>query len=164
MSVTVTYVSTLTAAEVLTTNVPDAAAPTVTHNGFNSSATLNAASTPSVSKMASFQKALSGGAATIDLTALVGTNGAAVDFTGLKAAAVKFQNPATNANAITVKAGASNAYLLHGASWSIILQPGEEYLWKAGVVNAAPTVGASLKNIDLAGTGTQALNCELIAG
>jgi hypothetical protein len=164
MSVAVTYASTLTAVETLTNNVPDAAAPIVTHSGFNSTASLGPATTPPVSKMASFQEALSAGAATIDLTALNGTNGASVTFNGLKVAAVKFQNPAGNANAITVKAGASNGYLLHGASWSIILQPGEEYLWKAGVVNAAPTVGSTLKNIDLAGTGSQALNVILIAG
>jgi hypothetical protein len=164
MAVAVIYSSTLTAAETLTTNVPDAATPTVNHTGFNSTATLNAASTPPVSKMASFQQALSAGAATIDLTALVGTNGATVTFNGLKVAAVKFQNPGTNANAITIKAGASNAYLLGGAAWSWILQPGDEFLWKAGAVNAAPTVGASLKNIDLAGTGTQALNVIVIAG
>ena len=164
MPVAVTYASTLTVVETLSTNVPDATAPTVTHNGFNRTATLNASSTPPASKMASFQKALSAGAATIDLTALTGTNGATVDFTGLKMASVKFQNPATNANAITVKAGAATAYLIGGAAWSWILQPGDEFLWESGVVNAAPTVSGSLKSIDLAGTGSQALNVIMVAG
>jgi len=162
MPVSATVAGTLTVAETLATNVVDATSPVITHNGFNFSATLNASSTPPISKMASFQKALSTGAATIDCTSLIGTNGASVDFTGLKVQGYIFQNPATNANAITVTVGASNGLLLHGASWKVILQPGEQLMFLG--LNVSQTVGSGNKTIDLAGTGSQALNCILVAG
>jgi hypothetical protein len=165
MSVTVTYESKLSSVEVLETNVPAAAADqkSVTHTGYNTTkASQTAASTPPVTKCAYFSKALSAGAASIDLTALTGTNGAAVDFSGLKVQYFKFKNPSTNANAITVEAGASNGYLLGGTGWTFELQPGAEI---GGFANdASPDVSGSTKTIDLSGTGTQALEVSLVAG
>lgn len=162
MSIVVNYASTMTVLETLTVGVPDVPNPVITHSSFNTSGQFIGSSTPPASKVADFQQALSGGVATINLTALTGTNGIAVDFTGLKVQFVKFINPSTNANAITVTFGASNAYLLHGAAFKYILQPGEEVMFKG--LSTTPTVSASLKNIDISGTGTQALNVQLIAG
>ena len=53
MSLKLTYVSQLTAAETLTTNVVDSPAPVVNHSGFNTTLSLDGASTPPVSLMAS---------------------------------------------------------------------------------------------------------------
>ena len=161
MSVKLAYISQVTVQESITVSAPDVVAPTVTHKTFNTTLNLSATSTPPVSKTASFAKALSAGAATIDLTNLTGTVGT-VDGTGTKVQSAKFLNPSTNANAITVKAGASNAYLLGGTSWSFILSPGMEITVYGN--NATPSIDATHKNIDLAGTGTQALNVVLVMG
>lgn len=164
MAVSVEYTANVTVRETLATNVPAAATngAIVTHSGFNKTATFTASTTPAATKHAAFQQALSTGAATIDLTALVGTNGAAVDGSTLKVVAYKFANPSTNTNAITVTFGASNGYLLGGTAWKHILSPGDEIQgYKHGT---APTIDATHKNIDLAGTASQALNVELVMG
>lgn len=162
MSVRVNYQSSLTVRETLETNVPAASDAEIVHSGFDTNAALNSASTPTATKHAAFSKALSAGAATIDLTALTGTGGVTVDGTGLKVVACKFQNPSTNANNIQVCFGASNAYLLGtNAAWKVTLCPGDEYL---GKFHANPSIDSTHKNIDLAGTGTQALNCEIVLG
>lgn len=164
MSIEAAYVANLTVVETLETNVPAVSASDagITHNGWNKSATLNASSTPPATKTAAFQKALSTGSGTIDLTALPGTNGATVDGTGLKVQAIKFANPAANANPITVAVGASNGYDLFGSAFSITLQPGQEALFYGN--DATPDVGASDKTLDLTGTGSQALNVQVVLG
>jgi hypothetical protein len=164
MSVSALYALTVTTTETLETNVPaaSATAKAVTHNGYNSSGTLTATSTVPATQCAYFEKALVAGAATIDLTALTGTNGATVSLSGLKVQLLKIKNKATNANAITVGEGAANGYELAGNAWSMILQPGQEFLF--GGNDAAPDVGASAKNIDLAGTGTQAVEVAIVGG
>lgn len=162
MSVTTAYTSALTATETLTTNVPDVASNSIVHNGFNKTLNLNSTTTPATTKTASFVKALSAGAGTIDLTALFGTNNLTTDGTGLKVIACKFQAVVGNANVITLKFGASNPYNLLGASWQVALQPGQEILLYA--VSAAPVIGSGAKNIDLSGTGSQSVNCIIVMG
>jgi nitrogen fixation protein FixH len=164
MSVAVTYASTVTTVETLATNVPAASSngKAVTHNGYNSSQSLTGTTAVPVTKCAYFSKALSSGAGTIDLTALTGTNGATVDLTGLKVQVAKFKNPAANANPITVTFGASNAYLLGGSAFKWILSPGQEITIFGN--DAAPDVSSTAKNIDISGTGAQALECSIVAG
>ncbi len=165
MSVTLQYDGNVTVRETLETNVTAVASngAIVTHSGFNKSAALTSATTATpVTKVAAFQATLSGGLLTIDLTSLTGTNGVAVTFSGLKIQAYKFANPSTNANSITVAAGASNGYLLGGAAFSWILAPGQEIM---GFTNdASPDVAGGAKTIDLSGTLVQALNVILVAG
>jgi hypothetical protein len=163
-AVTLTYVTKLTVVETLGTNVPGAEEVNarVTHDKFNANLSLKGDTSVPVAKVAVFQKALAAGTATVDLTALAGTNGAAVDLTGLKVQAVKFRNPATNLNSITVKFGAASGYLLGGAAWSFILEPGMEIV--AFGNDKTPDVDGTHKNIDLAGTGTQALDVVIVAG
>lgn len=162
MSVRVNYNSSLTIRETLETNVPAASDAEILHNGYDTNAPLNSTSTPTATKCAVFAKALSAGAATIDLTALTGTNGVTIDGTGLEVVAAKFQNPSTNANNIQICFGASNAYLLGtNAAWKITLCPGDEYL---GKFHNNPAIDATHKNIDLAGTGSQTLNVEIVLG
>ena len=164
MSVQLAFVSNVTVQETLETGVPaiSAADNGVTHTGYNSSANLNAGTTPPATVCAFFLKALSAGAGTIDLTALPGTLGAAVDGTGLKVQVAKFKNPATNANAITVTFGAANPYLLGGSAFKWILQPGQEITIYGN--DATPDVASGAKNIDIAGTGSQALQCSFVLG
>lgn len=164
MSVQTTFNLTVNTIETLTTNVPAAVGGgnTLTHGGFNTALTLNATSTPPATECAYFEQALSSGAATIDLRALTGSNGRAIDLNGLKVQVFKVKAKASNANPITVTVGASNGYLLAGSAWKVILQPGQEFVFSGNA--AAPAVGASAKTIDLSGTGTQSVEVAVIAG
>ncbi len=168
-TITVNYASQLTVAQTFDTTAAPASTgggATITHDQWNSSVTASATATSGVpelcTKTASFIKALSGGAATIDLTALTGTNGATVDFTNLKVQFAKFRNPSTNANSITVTFGAATGYLLMGSGWKIILAPGQEFTFRG--YEATPDVTSLLKHIDLAGTASQSLYVQLVAG
>lgn len=164
MAVALTYATNLTVVETLANNTPSAPDATrkVTHTNFNSAASLSAATTPPVTTAAFFQQLLTAGAATIDLTALTGTNGATVNLTGLKVQAIKFKALATNANPITIGEGASNGYELLGSGWTLDLAPGQEIVIYGN--DATPDVGGSAKEIDLAGTGTQGLEVSIVAG
>jgi hypothetical protein len=166
MSVELTYMSYVTAAEIIEGNddLLDSSSSKrkLTYTGLDTSKTLNAASTPPATKQAYFVKALATGAATIDLTALVGSNGAAVDLTGLKVQCLKLKNPATNANTIKAKFGTANPYNLAGADWAITLSPGQEFTFYGD--DDTPDVAAGAKNIDLSGTLVQELEVGIVAG
>lgn len=166
MSIAVTYNSQASIVETLEGEYISPGDPTVTTNGLNTTAGLTASTTPPVTKYSAFQKALSGGSGTIDLTSLPDANGVAaqVDFTGLKLQVVKLRNLATNANAITVEVGASNGHTLFGATWEITLQPGDEFLWKGNDNSGVPNVASNNKAIDISGTGSQILEVLLVAG
>jgi hypothetical protein len=162
MSVTTTYASTVTTVETLETNVPAASAgdKTVTHNGFNSSAALNAGSTPPATKCAYFTQALTAGAATIDLTALTGTNGATVNGTGLKLQVLKIKN--LGANTLTITTGASNGYAVAGADFSVALAQNQEFTFYGN--DATPEIASDAKTIDLAGTSAQTSQVTIVMG
>jgi hypothetical protein len=140
----------------------NANAKAIKQSGLSTNSTSTGTTTPAVTKDAYFQQALTAGAATIDLTNMTLANGSVVNFSTLKVQLYKFRNPGTNLNAITVTFGAANPYLLHGAAWKFILQPGDEIMTR--LPNTAPTVDATHKNIDISGTGTQALDVGLVAG
>ncbi len=163
MSVTAEYIANVTVRETIETNVPAAASngANVIHSGFNKTETLTASTTIPVTKTASFQKALSSGTATIDLTSLTGSNGATVVGTGLKVQIAKFANPTGNAS-IGLTFGASNPYNLLGAAFQFTLLAGQEITLYGN--DATPDVGSGAKNIDLVGTGTQVLNCIIVLG
>jgi hypothetical protein len=134
----------------------------VTFDGGGTNETLTASSTPPVTAHAVGQQAMSGGTGSIDLRALTGLNGAAVDLNGLKPRAILFENPATNANPITVSKGASNGFTGLGSSFSLTLQPGQKVLLRLGASGTA--VSGTVKTFDLAGTGSQALKYQIVAG
>ncbi len=163
MSITANYASALTVTEALAAGAnPDAVAPSIVHSGFNTSKTLNAGSTPPASLTASFNKPLSSGTATIDLTALVGTNGGAVSLSGLRLQVLKVIAKSTNANPIVLTFGAANPYNLLGSAFVVSLLPGQEFLFYGN--NAAPVVGSGAKNIDLSGTAAQSVDVIVVGG
>lgn len=164
MSVTATVAMTCTVAEILAANTGSASAAnrTCTHSLYNYAATLNGASTPPATKVACFEQALVAGAATIDLTALTGTNAGVITMLGLKCQVVKFQAKATNSNPITITAGASNGYDLGGAAWSVVLLPGQAVMYLGN--DAVEDVASGAKTIDLAGTGTESVECVVLCG
>lgn len=166
MAVTVAYNSQVNTKETITTNAPAVQTTSgfnfVSHTGYSTSLTLNASSTPPATKCAYFLQALTAGAATIDMTSLTGTYGAAVTGAGLRPQIVKFKATSTNTGGITITPGASNGYDIFGASSSITLTAGQEvtlYRKDGGV-----DIDATHKTIDLAGTGTESLECTFIFG
>lgn len=160
MSVSANYDGGITVRETLATGVEAATAPVVIHSGFNTSTTLNASSTVPATTSIERTLALSAGTLTVDLTSLTGTNGAAVDFTGLKVQMFKFKNPSTHS--ITFTFGASNGYLLLGTAWKMIIPAGAEV--QGYIPDLAPDVDSSHKTIDVSGTGTDTFNIVLVAG
>lgn len=161
MSVVANYLSQLTVIETLAVGVPAASTPSITHSGYNTTEKLNSSSTPAATKAVANSYAMTAGAKTLDLTALVGTNGATVDGTGLDVVAFKVINPAGN-SALVVKFGASNPYLFGAdAAWRHTLKAGDELLL-LGRTN--PTIGSGAKNIDFSGTGTESFQVVIVMG
>lgn len=150
--------------ETLATGVPAAstAGATIEHANWNQTLALDANTTVPITKTAIFQKALVAGAVTVDLTALTGSNGAAVTLSGLKVQALYLKNPTTNANTIKVKVGAANGYQVAGAAWEVTLSPGQWMVLYGH--DLTPDVGGAAKDLDLTGTGTQALDMAIVAG
>jgi len=141
---------------------PAASATTITWTDWDFTHSLSATSTPPLSKHAAFQQALTDGAATIDLTALDGLGGASIDGTGLKVQALKLRNPSTNSGSISIAPGAANGYDFLGSDMKLTLQPGDEVLLYAP--DTADEIGATDKTLDLAGTGSEALDVEILMG
>lgn len=163
-SLTVNLVSNLTVVETINDPYISPDDSTITENGLNESITLTGTSSPAATQQASFQQALSSGAATISLEALPGlTPSETVNGVGLKVQMLKLRNLAANANKIVVSQGASNGYRLDGATnWSIPLAPGQSILMNLD--GAADAIGSTHLNIDLAGTLAQVLECEIVMG
>ena len=162
MSVTVRCKMALQTTEVLETSVPAAGDASLLHNGYDTAVDVGAASSPPVSKCAFFEQALSDAAATIDLTALVGSNGAAVDGTGLRVQFLKFRNKAGNANVMSLAIGAANGYDGFGAGFKITLAPGAEQLVRT--LDGGSDISGTNCELDLAGTGAQVAEMAIVMG
>lgn len=166
MSVAGTVTIKIATNETLETNVPAAAAAkrVVTHDQYGRSQTFPSTSSPTMptTKAAYGSTAMSSGAGTLDLTALSGTNGATVVGTGLKVQAFYFKNPTGNTGPITIEPGASNGYDIFGASGVVVLPVG------ADIAMCAPEgladIASGVKNIDISGTGTEALEYGILMG
>jgi hypothetical protein len=134
--------------------------PVVIHGGFDTSTgLLTGSTTPDVTAAAYETVTLSGGAATVDLTALT-LNGDAVSLSGLKPRAIRFKN--TGANNMTIAKGASNGYDGLGGSFSVTLEPGQAVMFDLG--SAGNAVGGTNKTLDVSGTGTDTLQLSAVAG
>lgn len=133
-----------------------------------SNTTLNTTSNPTAVAVWSGRVTMSGGAASLDLTALpYSLDREDVDLTTLKVVALKLFAPLTNADPVKIEGGASTPYELFGdADTEIDLAPGE-YATK-GVVDSAgaalAAVSGSVKVIDFSGTGTDAVDVTIVAG
>ncbi len=130
-------------------------------NQLSTTETLNSSSTPAVTKSCTLALALSTGAITLDMTSMVdAVDGLTKTITGLTPAYIKFQNPSTNANPITIVFGGSNPYTGFGAAFGVTLKPGSEATYRVGSI----VVDGSHKTFDLTGTGSQVLNIHILAG
>lgn len=166
-SVDVTYNSACTAIEKLDpdNNAIPAGSNKVTHNEYNTSKSLNGTSTPPVTKVVSFEASLSGGAYTIDLTALTGTAGATVDGAGLRVQVFKFINKSGNTGVMTISSPATTGYDGFGAKtvYSEDVAPGGE------IMKFPNDAGGDIANgtndeIDISGTGSEAFQCQIVLG
>lgn len=169
MATTLAYASSINYTEVLASSVPaiSGSANSVQHTAFSTSKSLSSTVVSGqgiVTDGALFNTTMSGGAATIDLTSLTGTNGRSITLLGLKVQAMKFINPSTNANNISVTKGASNGFGLGsgGTTFTFVLPPGSEVTWYAN--EGTPDVASGAKTIDISGTSAQVLQCAIFAG
>ena len=153
----------LIVAEQLTANVALAAAAqaVITHT-LQASGTLTSSTTVPVTKVSAQEIALIAGAKTLDLTALLGANGAAVDATGLKLQLLYIKNKDANANSMAFTFGASNGWVGLGSGWKFTLAPKNECLFKLD--DASTDVASNAKNIDVTGTVTQAFQYIAVFG
>lgn len=163
MSVQANITSQIVVTETL--DLPGANRPQVRHDAFKTTATLNADTTPAATQIVSFIVTLSAGAATIDLSALPGTQGT-LDGTGLKIRSFWLKNikedGTANTGAVTITPGASNGYNIFGAS------DGKATADLGGTIHWTPaasqTIASGDRNIDLAGTGTDEFQCVILLG
>lgn len=163
-TISLNYQSKLDITETLTGDYVSGANNDFAITGLSTGDTYNGTTTPAVTKHAENLLAMSGGAATLDLTALAGElSGQTVDATGLKLQFAKLRAKSDNGATLTVTKGGTNGYSICGtAAFTIPLAPGQEILLNCNA--ASGTVGSGAKTFDLAGTGTDALEYELIFG
>lgn len=165
MSVSLTFRSELSALVAADGELVDPGNNTVLLSGLNESGTYDATTSVPVTKAAAYEVPLTAGAATIDLTALVGLSlEEVVDGTGLKAQFVKFKNKSSNANLMTVTRGASNGWGpdAAGSAFTIPMSPGQSHLMS--LADASIDVAAGDRTIDVSGTGAQVLQIEILLG
>ncbi|MCG3198568.1 MAG: hypothetical protein HUU16_00190 [Candidatus Omnitrophica bacterium] len=164
MSVAGTLEMKLTVNETLPGNAPASAASkkVVTHDQWNLTQTFPVDPSLPCTEVVSVEATLVAGALTLDLTALTATNGATRSMNGLKLQMLFARPDPANANPIIIKTGATNGYAFKGAAWSDEIKPGQASLYFGN--EQAPDVGASAKNIDLTGTGSQKLRLEMVFG
>lgn len=163
-SIEATGKASLVVKETLTTSVgADAIDSIVQHQGIQTDS-LTASTTVPVTTVVDVTHTLSGGALTVDLTSLTGTNGSSVTASGLKLQYMYIECPSTNTDAVTFTQGAVNGYSIDSAAaaWLIPVQPGGWAMIYA--VNLAQDVGASDLGIDLAGTGSETANVIYVFG
>lgn len=135
---------------------------TLKWNGKNINKTLSASASPgpAVTKSAVADLALSGGALTVNLAAVVTNDGRTVDFTSSKIQFIKIRNKSDNANSMTIANGASNGINLLGATFSFTLEPGQAVMIDFN--NLSPTVASGDRTFDVTGTGAQVLELEAV--
>jgi hypothetical protein len=131
------------------------------HSGYDVTANLTASSTPDVTKAGYGTKAMTAGAATLDLTVLT-LQDAAVTITALDPRAILFTAASGNAGAITIVKGASNGYDGLGAAFSLTLEAGQSAMFYLGATGNA--VSGTNKTFDLSGTGTDSITYGIVAG
>jgi hypothetical protein len=162
MGVTASYVSNLTIVENITRQEASSSNSKITYDQLNTGITLDGTTSPAVTKQASFRQAMTTGAATVDLTAITPQGEAAVTGNGLKVMAWKIKAPLTNSAVVAITVGASNGLTLMGSAWKESLQPGQEVSgYCAGL---GTTIDSTHKTLDMAGTGTDALDIQFVFG
>lgn len=124
------------------------------------SSTLSPTTSPTVNAGAYGSGSLSGGAKTLDLTAIPSTGGVSVDLTGKKLRRMSIKN--NGSSAMTFKSGASNGYTAPFSSGGQVIQPGCRLMIE--LLDTAPAVSSTVKTFDITGTGTDAFSYKMDFG
>lgn len=171
MAVSFSYKFQHSVIETLETGVEGASDADIEHTGFNVFGTLDATTGVPVTKAVVTKQTLSGGALTIDLTAVTGTNGVTVDFSGLKIQHIFMVNgTAISAGVITgggqavqsVGEGAANGYAIFGAGNAVDVKAGQSI--EMHFADSADDVAGADKNIDFTGAGSETFFLVLVGG
>ena len=160
MSIAASVKTQITTVETLEENVADVAAPALSHTGHNTAQTFGAATTPPGTKCSYELCALSEAAKTVDLTDLTGSNGAAIDGSGLRVQAIKIKH--LGDNPLTVEEGDTNGYDGFGASFLVILEKDAEITLIPQ--DAGADISGTNKTLDFSGTGSETFELSLILG
>lgn len=161
MATTATIQCRIDLARTLSTGVENYSSPDI--RGFVGETTsLTASTTPDVTGGVLVRSALVAGAKTIDLTAVVEVNGATTTLTGGIVRALLFHNRGTSA--MTFAKGASNGLDSLSGSWTMALLPSEKRCIDLTDCTAPAAISASIKTIDVSGTGTDAFDIGVIVG
>ncbi len=123
---------------------------------------LDGTTTPPATLVWSDQVALSGGAKTLDLEALVNVNLPNVNFVGLKVQILIMSCPSSNSGAITIVPGASNDYDIGGAAMNWAVSPGGMLIYLSD--DDAPDVASADSELDFSGTGSEVFDILMVAG
>lgn len=166
MTVSATYNLRLDATETLTVDVDGSSTPVVIHDKLGVKGTLNATSSPPAAETSQVIYSLVTGAKTIDLTALLSTNGRLINGTGLKVRALRFQN--LGAHQMTIGKGASSGYDLFGGSVALTVpacgaspaNTGMQMVFNDGLI----AIDGTHKTIDVGGTGTDQFALSIVLG
>lgn len=128
--------------------------------------TLNASSTPAVTKCFSDDLTLTAGTALLDLTSLTGPAGTSVTFNGLKVQLAKFACPSSNTAPVLIQKGAATAYNLLGkdnaSSETFEVLPGGCMMLYHD--DEAEDVDATHKDVKFTGTAGETIEVILVAG
>lgn len=127
--------------------------------------TLDANTTPAVTKSWSDQVSLTAGTVTLDLTALSrGTNMSTVNMNGLKVQLVKIKAKSTNTQTITIADAASNGYNLFGdASGQVTLDASGEIMQYTPELLA--NISSTAKDITITSNDVDAIfDIQIVAG
>jgi len=156
----------VTASGTIDLGITGVADPSISHQVFGGAKALSPTSTPPVTKSWEGVVALSGGAATIDLTALdMGNMAAALDLTGLKVQCISVRGDSAITVAIVATVATSNGYDIHGSGADseifVVEADGECMILKN---DEAPDVGVAQAEITLAGTGVEEIHIMILAG
>lgn len=123
--------------------------------------TLNATSTPAIDGGVATLVAMTAGAATIDLTALVHLDGDTRTAAGKKLRELHFYNPSNNN--IRIKTGASNGHIPVGSAFDVTIPPGGAFTLYL-VAAATAITNSSNDTIDISGTTTDSVLMKAVWG
>ena len=159
MAIALTYAAKLEAVETIDVNADSfiSLKNVVTHSAFDENKTLASGTGQPVTKIAAFIATLVAGTLTIDLTALVGTNAAIVNGTGLRLQFLRIKN--LGANDMTIAQGSTNPVVI-GAG--LLIKSGGCLM--VDYNEALADISASVKNLLLTGTLVQTAEITIIMG
>lgn len=140
--------------------IAGASSPTVVYDAYVTRETITGTTTLSADATTAFEKVLSAGAATIDLTSVPSTTGTQ-SMSGKSLRTLYIKADADNAGVISIQTGATNGYALFGSSGKITLSPGDSFGLRISTTN---NVDGTHKTIDLAGTGTDSIQALMTFG